>query len=148
MIQQFIRNCHVRKQAKAVQDIYYGPLQPLPVLEWAWTDITMNFVMGLPKCEAYGQIYNAILIAIDWLSKERHYLPYSEEDEHTSAEATVNLFFWDVWSKHSLLISMTSDCRSQFVSKMWNSLCKLLGIKTKLSTAFHLETDSQSKNAN
>ena len=43
---------------------------------------------------------------------------------------------------------MTSDCGSQFVSKMWNSLCKLLGIKTKLSTAFHPETNGQSKNTN
>ena len=43
---------------------------------------------------------------------------------------------------------MTSDCGSQFVSKMWNSLCKLLGIKAKLSIAFHPETDGQSKNAN
>ena len=31
---------------------------------------------------------------------------------------------------------------------MWNSLCKLLGIKAKLSTAFHPETNGQNKNAN
>ena len=43
---------------------------------------------------------------------------------------------------------MTSDRGSQFVSKMWDFLCKLLGIKAKLSTAFHLETNSQSENAN
>ena len=43
---------------------------------------------------------------------------------------------------------MTSDRGSQFVSKMWNSLCKLFEIKTKLSTAFHLEIDGQSENAN
>ena len=43
---------------------------------------------------------------------------------------------------------MTSDYGSQVVSKMWDSLYKLLGIKIKLSTAFHLEIDGQSKNAN
>ena len=43
---------------------------------------------------------------------------------------------------------MTSDRGLQFVSKMWDFLCKLLGIKAKLSTAFHLETNGQSKNAN
>ena len=31
---------------------------------------------------------------------------------------------------------------------MWDSLCKLLGIKAKLSIAFYPETDGQSKNAN
>ena len=31
---------------------------------------------------------------------------------------------------------------------MWDSLCKLLGIKAKLSTAWHPETDGQSEIAN
>ena len=31
MIQQFIRNCHVCKQAKIARDTYHGLLQPLPV---------------------------------------------------------------------------------------------------------------------
>ena len=104
--------------------------------------------MELPKCEAYGQIYNAILIVINRLSKKKHYIPYSEKDKRTSAEVTADLFFQDVWSKHGLPISMTSDQGPQFVSKMWDSICKLLGIKTKLSTAFHPETNGQSKNVN
>ena len=148
MIQQFIRNCHVCKQAKAAWDTYHGLLQPLPVPKQAWTDITIDFVVGLPKCKAYGQIYDIIFMVINQLFKKKHYIPCSEEDKHTSAEATADLFLQDVWSKHGLLISMTSDCGPQFVSKMWDSLCKLLGIKTKLSTAFHPETDNQSKNAN
>ena len=148
MIQQFIRNCHVCKQAKAARDMYHSLLQPLPVPVQAWTDITMVFVMGLPKCEVYRQIYDAILMVINQLSKERHYIPCSEKNKRTSVEATADLFLWDIWSKHGLPISMTSDCGSQFVSKMWDSLCKLLRIKAKLSTAFYPETDGQSKNAN
>ena len=104
--------------------------------------------MGLPKCKAYGQIYDTILMVIDRLSKERHYIPCLKEDERTSAEATADLFLQDVWSKYSLPTSMTSNHGSQFVSKMWDSLCKLLGIKAKLSTVFHLETDGQSEKAN
>ena len=141
MIQQFIRNCHVCKRAKAARDTYHGLLQPLPVPEQAWTDITINFVVGLPRCKAYRQIYDAIPMVIDWLSKERHYISYLEEDKRTSVEATVDLFLQNIWSKHGLSTSMTSDHGLQFVSKMWDSLCKLLGIKAKLSTAFHLKTN-------
>ena len=43
---------------------------------------------------------------------------------------------------------MMSSHGPQFVSKMWDSLCKLLGITAKLSTAFHPKTNGQSKNAN
>ena len=108
----------------------------------------MNFVVGLPKCEVYRQIYDAILMVINWLSKEKYYIPCSEEDECTSAEATADLFFWDVWSKHGLPISMMSDRGPQFVSKMWDSLCKLLRITAKLSTAFYLKINGQSENTN
>ena len=128
--------------------MYHSLLQPLPVLEQAWTNITMDFVVGLPKCKAYGQIYDAILIVINQLSKKRHYILCSEKDNRTSTKATADLFFWDILSKHDLPINMTSDCESQFVSKMWDFLYKLLGIKAKLSIAFHLETDDQSENAN
>ena len=118
MIQQFICNCHVYKQAKAAQDTYHSLLQPLPMLEQVWTDITMDFVIRLPKCKAYRQIYDTIFMVIDRLSKERHYILCSEEDKCTSAKTTADLFFWDVWSKHGLPISMTSDRGPQFVSKM------------------------------
>ena len=43
---------------------------------------------------------------------------------------------------------MILDHESQFVSKMWDSLCKLLGIKAKLSTAFYPKTNDQSENVN
>ena len=148
MIQQFICNCHVCKQAKAARDTYHSLLQPLPVPEQAWMDIIMDFVVGLPKCKVYRQIYDAILMVIDWLSKERHYISCFEEDERTSAKATADLFLQDIWSKHGLPISMTSDYGPQFVLKMWDSLCKLFGIKAKLSTAFYPKTNGQSKNAN
>ena len=147
-IQQYTRNCHVCKRAKAARDTYHGLLQPLPVPERPWVDVTMDFVVGLPKCHAYGQVYDAILMVIDWLSKERHYIPCSEENEGTSAAATADLFVCDVWLKHGLPTSLTSDRGSQFVSKMWDSLCKLLGIRAKLSTAHHSKTNGQSKIAN
>ena len=58
------------------------------------------------------------------------------------------MFFCYVWCYHGLLVSLTSNRRPQFASKMWNSLCKLLGIKARLSTAWHPKTDGQSKIAN
>ena len=93
MIRQYIKNCHVCRRAKAPRDTYNSLLQPLPVLERPWVDLTMDFVIGLPKCHAYGQVYDALLMVIDQLLKERHYIPCSDEDEGTSTEATVELFF-------------------------------------------------------
>ena len=62
----------------------------------------MDFVTDLQTCKAYGQEYDAILMVVDWLSKEKVYILYIEENEGTSAEATVELFFQNVWSKMGL----------------------------------------------
>ena len=85
---------------------------------------------------------------VDRFSKERHYIPCTEENNRINAEATASLFLRHVWCHHGLPISLTSDRGPQFASKMWDSLCKLLGIKAKLSTAWHPETDGQSEIAN
>lgn len=41
-----------------------------------------------------------------------------------------------------------SDGGSLFTSKFWSSLCYFLGIKRKLSTALHAQTDGQIKKQN
>ena len=44
--------------------------------------------------------------------------------------------------------SIISDGGSVFISKFWSSLCYFLGIKQQLSTAFHPQTDGQTKRQN
>ena len=147
-IEQYIQNCHMCRRAKAARNTYNGLLQLLLVPKKPWVDVTIDFVTCLPKCHAYGQIYDTILMIIDRLLKERHYIPCTKEKEDTSAKATAKLFMQHVWSREGLLISLTSNRGPQFIVKMWNFLCKLLGIKAKLSTAWYPETDGQSKIAN
>ena len=143
-VNRYIRNCHVCRRAKAPRDRYNGALKPLPVPERPWTDITMNFVTGLPECE----LKNTILMVVDRLAKERVYIPCSDKDEGTNAEATAKMLLHNVWRRHGLPSSVVSDRDPQFVSAVWKSLCKLLRINAKLSTAFHPETDGQSEIAN
>ena len=48
-----------------------GFLQPLPILEWKWEDITMDFVMGLPRTPT-GK--DAIWVIVDRLTRSAHFL--------------------------------------------------------------------------
>lgn len=92
IIEQYVQNCHVCKRAKAAKDTYNRLLQPLPVPERPWVDVTIDFVTGLPKCHAYSQIYDVIFMVIDRLLKEHYYILCSENNESMSAEATAKLF--------------------------------------------------------
>jgi len=64
------------------------------------------------------------------------------------AERLARLFKDNVWKLHGLLESMIPDRRPQFAVELMKELNKMLGIETKLSTSFHLQTNGQTKRMN
>ena len=146
LIKQYCRNCRECRTAKASREAYNGVLNPLPVPHRPWTDISMDFVVGLPKSGNRG--YNAILVVMCRLSKQRHFIPCVADERGTSAEATARMLVDYVWKLHGLPDTMVSDRGPQFVAEVWKHLCRILRINARLSTAFHPETDGQSEIAN
>ena len=61
--------------------------------------------------------------------------------EKMTAKELVRLFRDNVWKLHGLPESVILDRGPQFAAGMTKELNKMLGIETKLSTAYHLETD-------
>jgi len=88
---------------------------------------------------------DAILVVCDRLSKIMHFVATTEE---ISAEGLARLFRDNMWKLHRLLESVMSDRRPQFVAELTKELNQMLGIKTKLSTAFHPQTDAQTEQMN
>ena len=68
--------------------------------------------------------------------------------EKMMAEGLVRMFRDNVWKLHRLPESVISDRGLQFVAELTRELNKMLGIETKLSTAYHLETDGQTERTN
>ena len=68
--------------------------------------------------------------------------------EKTIAEELAKLFRNNVWKLHGLPESVISDRGPQFVAGMIKKLNKMLGIETKLSMAYHPETDGQIERTN
>jgi len=74
-----------------------------------------------------------------------HFIPTTEK---TSAEGLAQLFRDNIWKLHGLPDSIISDRGPQFVAGIMKELNQMLGIDTKLSTAFHPQTDEQTERMN
>ncbi len=141
IIDRYIRHCHVCRRLKASEDRYSDLLNFFSISNKFWTNITMNFVTEL----SLSKRFNAILMIVNKLTKMSHYIFCTVEEEDTSAEETTHLLIYHMWKLHDLSKFIMFDRKSQFVSLIWKSLCKILRITIKLSIAFHFKTNDQSE---
>ena len=106
----------------------------------------MDFVTGLPILTDWkGDSYDSILVIVNWLTKIVHYKQVNVTiDASGLAKVIINV----IVRHHGLPDSIVTDRGSFFTSKFWSSLCYFLGIKRRQSTAFHTQTDGQTKRQN
>jgi len=118
-----------------------GKLIPNTILEKPWSHISADFITRLPLAQGY----DAILVVCNRFSKMAHFIATMEK---TLAEGLTKLFQDHVWKLHGLPESIISDRGVQFVAGMMKELNNLLEIQTKLSMAYHPQTDGQTERIN
>ena len=114
-IAQFVNQCDVCRRVKAEHQRPAGLLQPLPIPEWKFDHIEMDFVTGFPKSKKGN---DAIFVVIDKLSKVAHFLPVKES---ILAAQLAELYTSRIVSLHGVPMMISSDRGSIFTSKFWNS---------------------------
>ena len=114
---------------------------PNAIPEKPWSHISADFITKL----LLAQGYNVILVVCNHFSKMAHFVATTEK---TSAEGLAKLFRDNVWKLHRLPESIVLDKGVQFVAGMMKELNNLLGIQTKLSTAYYPQTDRQTERIN
>ena len=145
-VENYVRGCNVCLASKAVRHKPYGDLQSLLVPTHRWKNLSMDFMTGLPlSADWKGDSYDSILIIVDRLTKIVHYVPVKVTiDTPVLAEVIIDV----VVQHHDLPDSIINDWEAIFTSKFWSSLCYVLGIKQRLSTAFHSYTNGQTEQQN
>jgi len=114
---------------------------PNSIPEKPWTYISADFITKLP----IAQGYNSILVVVDRLTKMVHFISTTEK---TLAEGLARLFRDNMWKLHRLPESIVSDRGPQFTAGIMWELNRMLGIKSKLSTAFYPQTNRQTERVN
>jgi len=85
---------------------------------------------------------DTILVVYNRLSKMTYFVTTTEG---TSAEDLARLFRNNVWRLHGLSESIVLSRGLQITAELTRELNKMLGIETKLSTAFYPQTDGKTE---
>jgi len=136
----YVQDCLQCSTSKSSNQKTPGLLQLMSIPTRRFEVITMDFVTGLPEST---DGYTAIMIMVDKLTKRVFLAPTT--DAVTSEEAAT-LFYENVVRHQGVPSIIISDRGTQFTSIFWKSMVAQLGIKHKLSTAYHPQTDGQSEN--
>jgi hypothetical protein len=140
-VRRFVRNCHSCGRNTVWRSRRQGLLRPLPVPERIWNEISMDYITDLPLT-ATGSRH--LLVITDRLGKGLVLIPCRDLESGSLAK----LFIRHYYANHGLPSAITSDRGDQFVHGVWSFMCKILGIKQRLSTAYHPETDGSTERAN
>ena len=133
-ITDYVSRCAVCQQVKAERKKPFGLIQPLPVPQWKWENVTMDFVYKLPSTR---NGYDGVWVIVDWLTKSAHFIPMMEK---YSLNKLAEWFITKIVKYHGVAVSVISNRDPRFTSKFWKAFQELL-----YSTAYHPQTDGQSE---
>lgn len=138
-IKEYVQGCMVCQQKKDHQGKKLGDPTSLEVPKRRWGSLATDFIVSLPKTK---NGFDSITTWVDRLTRRVHFIPSKNND---SAVDVANAFFRNLFQHHGMPDNIVSDRDPKFKSKFWQRLMELCGIKLKMSTSRHPQTDGASE---
>lgn len=137
-VKDFVNTCRIGQQCKYLPSKPARLLHPILSPTSIWEDIAMDFILKLPTYQGN----TVIMVVIDCCSKYAHFgmLP-----SHFSANKAAEILTNIVCKLHGFPHNIISDRDPIFLSKFWRTLFHLHGTQLRMSTAYHPQSDGQSK---
>ena len=139
---KYVQSCPNCQKDKAKRHQRYGLLSPLELPHAPWQSIAMDFITDLPMSNGC----NELRVVIDRFTKMAHFIPLASEAK--TAEDLARIFAREIWRLYGLPRDIISDRDSRFTSATWQVFLATLGIKPRMSTSFHPQTDGQTERIN
>ncbi|WVZ76143.1 LOW QUALITY PROTEIN: hypothetical protein U9M48_024141, partial [Paspalum notatum var. saurae] len=141
-VAEYVAVCDTCQRVKVEHQRPADLLQSLKIPEWKWEEISMDFIVGLPRTQ---KGYNSIWVVVDRLTKVAHFIPVNTT---YSGARLAELYISRIVCLHGVPKWIISHRGSQFTSRFWEQLHDSLDSKLRFSTAYHPQTDGQTERTN
>jgi hypothetical protein len=142
-VYQYVTSCPTCVVSKYTNQHPIGLLQPIPLPDRRWQQITIDFITGITTATNYA--YDMIMVVVDRLSKYAHFIPCYTT---CSAKDIAWYYYNNIVRLHGVPEAIISDRDVRFNNEFWKSLCQQLGTEIRLTSAFHPEADGQTERVN
>ena len=130
-IAEYVSECLTCQQVKVEHQVSSSLLNPIPIPQWKWDNITMDFVSGFPLTQ---RKHDSVWVIVDKLTKSAYFLPVRLD---YSMDQLVELYVNEIVRLHGIPLSIVSNHDPRFTSRFWKELQKALGTQLNFSTTFH-----------
>ena len=141
----FCKTCQTCQQSKLSNQKPYSSLNPLAIPGYPWESIGIDFVGPMPESTNCNGSFDSIMVIICLLTGMVQLVP-----SHTNYNSRQlgELMFEEVYKYHGLPKNIINDRDVLFTSTFWKRLHQLIGTSLCVSSAYHLQTDGATEQAN
>jgi hypothetical protein len=117
-VADFIATCLKCEKVKIEHKHPTSFLQPLPIPEWKWDVVTVNFITNMPKT---AKKHNSIMVVVEKLTKDVHFI--AVKSGHKTVDI-VEIYMREIAKLHGVPKTIVLDKDFKFNSNFWKGLFK------------------------
>ena len=148
-VKEYVKGCGICQQFKIDRSPSHPSFMPIagPTTTRPFANCSMDMITDLPQVKQHdGKTLDAILVMVDHSLTKGVIITLCSKT--LTEEGAAELLLDNLYRRFGLPDSIISDRDPRFAAKSFQELLRLLGVKSKMSTAYRPQTDGTTEHFN